>query len=661
MFEMLPARVKNTLIKKNITSDKELVRFFPYKYYDFSQLSLIDCQNSGKIIAFHGILRKIKSNKKNGKIIVTAKVDDTRSGRNVTINWIGNYYLYKELKEKNNSIFFIGGKLEYSEQYKSFSMMNPVLFTTDTTSYQRIIPQYHKIKGISEENLDSMMNNVVSNYFEQDPVPEKLLEKYNVPEINNAINYLHRPKAITETVKGQKRLVFDDMIYFSCKLEMKKRESSLGSGYNIKNLKETTKLINSLPFELTKDQKNAVDRMFEKAKEGKRINALVQGEVGSGKTITAFLMMFAMADSGYQSVLMAPTQILAMQHYDEISKLAIEHGFKAVYVGGKQKASEKKRILQEISEGTCQFVVGTQSVLSEKIEFKNLAMQIVDEEHKYGVIQRDTLGKRAENGMHTILMSATPIPRTLANQIYGDQMDIYNIESMPNGRKPIKTRIFNKEQGIYRFIEMQIEEGRQCYVVCPQIDKIDENSDIENIMSVEETAEKYNEHFKDGDIKIAVVTGKMDKETSELAIQSFIKNEVQILISTTVIEVGVNVPNASVIVINNAERFGLAGLHQLRGRVGRGKYQSYCILNSKNTKNERLNTLVETTNGFEIAEKDLMMRGTGSLIGIEQSGNNKYIELMLQYPNTYEKIKEDVKLLVDNGIAEIIIKMKEDK
>ena len=409
------------------------------------------------------------------------------------------------------------------------------------------------------------------------------------------------------------------------------------SGYIIKTLANTNKFLNSLPYKLTADQQETLSAMVDKAKKGQRINSLVQGDVGCGKTIVAFTMMFSMADNGYQSVLMAPTGVLAEQHYKELKEYAEKHSYKAVYLGSNMKASERKKALKGIEDGTYNFVVGTHSVINKDVKFKALGMAVIDEEHRFGVDQRN--GAIKEGNCHVITMSATPIPRSLALTIYGKATDVYTIKTMPNGRKPVKTKIFNKEQGIFKFMQNQIAEGRQCYIVCPLKE---ENEKLENVESVEEVYQKVNNYFKDSGIRTEMLVGGMSKEDTDSILSEFTKNNVQMLIATTIVEVGVNVPNASVILIRNAERFGLATLHQLRGRVGRGSYQSYCILQSDDEANPRLNAMVQTTDGFEIAQIDLNLRGSGDFIGTKQSGENREVMLMLQYPEFYKKIEKYV-------------------
>jgi ATP-dependent DNA helicase RecG len=344
---------------------------------------------------------------------------------------------------------------------------------------------------------------------------------------------------------------------------------------------------------------------------------------------------------------MAPTGVLARQHFKELSSYAEKFGYETVYLGGDLKAKEKKEVLKKIKSGEAAFVVGTHAVISDDVEFKSLALTIVDEEHKFGVIQRESLRKKAGEGVHNISMSATPIPRSLALTLYGDAMDIFTISTMPNGRKPVKTAVVNEDKAVFDFMNHEIKKGHQCYIVCPLIggDGVIPDEDKGPPESVEEVYQKVCDYFliNNPSVKAAVITGKMKDEEKTRIIGEFSRNETQILIATTIIEVGVNVPNATVITVMNAERFGLAGLHQLRGRVGRSDLQSYCMLKSTELENDRLKVMCRTTNGFEIAEEDLKLRGTGDFLGTRQSGDDENVKLMLKYPQIYEQIKDYIK------------------
>ena len=633
------------LEKKTIETVEDVQFFFPRKYYDFTNPVPLSPKYNGMYVSVVGRFDQKDVDKKNNRILLKAKVYDRETGKKLNIMWIGSYYLNNIIKYWVGETVVVCGKLEYHEDYHSYHMNNPLIFDMDVSKHLSILPVYKKMSGISEEWMDGIIKLALADGV-QEWVDNRILEQFKLPSLDKAVRELHKPSSADTLRKAQQRIVFDKMLRFAIGIEKKEREVSKGTVYNIKSTKGTEEFIKSLPFSLSESQMDVYRKMRDTGMAGLRINALVQGDVGSGKTMVAFLAMFMMADSGYQSVLMAPTEILARQHYKELKFLADKIGYKTVLLCSKTKQKEKKEIYKQIASGECQFVVGTQSVFADQIEYKSLALTVVDEEHKFGVRQQEELNEKAKMGCHMISMSATPIPRTVANTLYGTSTEIYTIER-PAGRQEVQTAIFNNDQKIFEFIEKQIGDGRQCYVVCPLIEKNeDEDSKMAGIMSVAQTEEMYQKYFSKKGINVACVTGKTDPEESVEIISKFKEGQTDILISTTVIEVGVDVPNASVIVINNAERFGLAQLHQLRGRVGRGGYKGYCILKSANRGNERLNLVASTIDGFELAEADLQLRGPGEILGEEQSGRSKEIELILKYPNMYAKVREIARQLV---------------
>lgn len=634
------------LNKKGIFSVEDVLRFFPRSYYDFSEQKNLDCSYHEQYISIIGQLKSVSVDKKNDTLMLKAKVTDEITGKTLHIIWIGSYFLKSIIENWEGEKVIACGKLRYFEEYGSFHMSNPVVFDRKIEENLKVYPIYKKMKGISEEFMQGVLDHALCTY-QNETLPVEYRDKYHLMELNAALHAMHRPKTMEEVTRANKRFVYEELLNFAVSIEKEERAVSKGTIFNIKSQKNTLQFIESLPFKLTDSQNKVYQDMKEKAKDGQRINALVQGDVGSGKTVQAFLMMFAMADSGYQSVLMAPTQILAKQHYEKLKESAEKLGYKTAFLTGETKGREKKNLLSGIASGEYTFVVGTHSVLNPSITYKKLALVVIDEEHKYGVSQREILTGKAKDGVHIISMSGTPIPRTLASTIYGNSVTVYDLE-VPANRKPIQTAIFNNLEKICRFIHQKIVQGQQAYIVCPWIDN-DMDCKYE-VDTVESAYQEYSQYFKQyPDIKIGIVTGKMKAEESGAILNEFSAGNLQILISTTVIEVGVNVPNANIIVIHNADRFGLAQLHQLRGRVGRGSDQGYCILKSPDKENERLNIMCRTTKGMEIAQEDMKLRGTGNLLGTEQSGRNEYIDLILQYPNMYKFVKKDAQELVDLG------------
>lgn len=630
--------------KKGFFTVEDIQNFFPRDYHDFTNPVSLLPVHSERFVSVTGILKSVKAQKTNETLMVKAKVWDETAKKDLHVMWIGAYYIRKIIENWEDEEVVVCGKLTYHSEYRSFHMLNPIVFDRDIQKHLKIYPVYRKMSGISEE----YMNNLIAQSLKlpiEETLPEDIIKKYRLMPLENAVKAMHNPASMEELKRAKQRLVYDKMLYFATHIEMEERSVSKGTIFNIKTLKNTNAYIDSLPFELTDSQKRVFGEMEENAYNGIRVNAIVQGDVGSGKTMIAFLMMFAMADSGYQSVLMAPTIILAKQHYISLKEAGEKYGYRTAFLSSELKKKDRSRLLKEIADGQYQFVVGTHSVISDQVVYRNLALVVIDEEHKFGVQQRDMISEKAKYGVHRITMSATPIPRTLAGAVYGTSISVYDLE-LPSIRKPVQTAIFNNDIKICEFICKKILDGQQAYVVCPYIDDPEEKTGIQ---TVEKTLEQYKKYFDKQGITIACVTGKMKAEESDNIIKAFSEGALKILIATTIIEVGVNVPSANIIVINNAERFGLSQLHQLRGRVGRGKDQGYCILKSSEKDNPRLQVICRTTNGYKIAQEDMRLRGTGDLLGTEQSGQNEYINLILQYPNMYEFVKKDAKALVDRG------------
>lgn len=637
-------RIK-ALAKRNLCTVEDIQRFFPRKYYDFTSTVELMPLNADKYVAVVGQLTMVSVKETNGVLMLKAKVLEPKSDKVLHVLWIGSYYLKNIIKNWENENVIVCGELTYHEEYHSFHITNPLIFDRHIDEHLCIHPIYKKMSGISEDYMKQLLEKAMEQPITE-TIPEDMLKKYGLMPLDKALRAIHRPQSMKELEMARKRFVYEKLLSFATRIEHDSREISRGSIYNIKTTMHTEQYIASLPYELTESQKKVFAEMKENAYNGIRINALIQGDVGSGKTVTAFLLMFAMADSGYQSVLMAPTVILARQHYDELSQAAARFGYRTAFLSSDTKTREKKEILKGIAAGEYQFIIGTHSVMSDTISYKNLALAVIDEEHKFGVAQRNLVMQHSKYGMHKISMSATPIPRTLAETIYGNNVSVYDLET-PSIRKPIQTAIFNNDRKIFEFIHGKIGAGQQAYVVCPFIEDPEEKYEVQ---TVEKTHEEYRAYFEPLGIPVGCITGKMKQAEADQVIGRFKTGDIKILIATTIIEVGVNVPSANIIVINNAERFGLAGLHQLRGRVGRGADQGYCILKSAEKENPRLLIMCRTNNGFEIAKEDMLLRGTGDILGTEQSGQNEYINLILQYPNMYEYCKKDAKILADRGI-----------
>lgn len=639
---------ENQFNSKGIYTVEDLVRFLPRRYNDFSRETGILPEDQVSCLT---VIVKRVNTYHNGTPMMIAFCNVKSTGETLLVKWFRQNYMATKINSCVDREVYVCGKVTYNEQFHTYSTTMPELFEPKVSEGKRIVPVYSKINGMSTDYLtEKMMAAIGIPEASAETCPYDLVEAEKLLPIQKALYYLHFPKTMDQVQQGQDRVLFDELLYFAMSNEYASRNSALGSAFAVKTIGAVNRILKKLPYELTEDQQAAVNSMLADARSGKRINALVQGDVGCGKSIIAFLIMAAFVDSGYQAALMAPTQVLARQHYDDLRALVEPMGGKVVFLGGSEmKVRERKAVLTAIADGSANYIVGTHAVIAKDVLYHNLAVAVADEEHKFGVAQRTALIEKAAAGVHSITMSATPIPRTLAQVIYGTSVQLYTIKSMPAGRLPVITGIATDEKKLFRFIINQAKKGHQTYVVCPMIDPSD---DMEGIKSVDEVSQIYNQVLAPHGIRIATLTGRNSKKETEEIIGNFKEGRYDVLISTTVIEVGVNVPTATTMIVTNAERFGLSSLHQLRGRVGRSHLQSYCVLQSAESSEKsrmRLDAMVRTTNGFEIAEEDLKIRGPGDFLGTRQNGENKYMALMLAYPERYRYAQEIAKRILDDG------------
>lgn len=544
----------------------------------------------------------------------------------------------------------VGGFIKYSDIF-GYSVMNP-LISDRIDKYQTYYTKYSAVKGISAESYEKLINNALQAVKEEEFLPQRFIQGEHLTSIENASTYRHKPDCYTDVLKAKDRIKAEDLLYFALKMEKRNMDNRKENGVVLSVCNKMTEYIESLPFSLTNDQKDTVHKIYKKAKKGEYINALIQGDVGTGKTAVAFCLLFLAVENGYQGALAAPYTTLALQHYHDLEKTANDLGIHVVFLTSDIKGKKRKEVLKEIADGTADIVIGTHSIFGKDVTYQNLGMIISDEEHKFGVIHRDAFEEKGVEGCHQITMSATPIPKSLAGTIYDASMDIYTILDKPSGRKPIQTAVCKNDITIMKFMKQVIERGQQCYVVCPAIEAGEKNS-------VEVKSKIYEKYFAPLGIKTGVVTGKLKADEKERIMNDFKEGKIQILIATTVIEVGINVPNATVMAIVGADCFGFSTLHQLRGRVGRGQAQSFCILQTEEKK-ERLQFLCENNDGFKIAEKDLEMRGPGSLFGESQSGNNYYLSLMLLEEELFLRCRNMARILLQEGKGQKIIDTYEE-
>ena len=597
----------NKLTKLDITTIDDLVSYYPYRYE---------------------ILKKSENDYEH--MVISVQVMSTP-----TVSYIKrlnilrfkalykdkliNVVIYNRAFIKNNiipsKVITLIGK--YEDKIDKFTASDIKLF--DIGNRVEILPVYHLVKGLTSNNINKYINMALDNALVIDYIPEELKERYKFLDKKEALRVINNPGDTKILNNAITRCKYEELFLFSLKMnELKNRNSKSNIGYSRSiNRDKINKFISSLPFELTKDQVNVLDEIFTDLESSKRMNRLVQGDVGSGKTIVAFLAMYALALDKYQCALMAPTEILAHQHYLNMIKLFDGYNLRIKEILGSTSRKEKELIKEELANGEIDIIIGTHALLQDDISFNNLGLIITDEQHRFGVNQRSNLRNKGMM-VDVLYLSATPIPRTYALTIYGD-MDISIIKTMPSGRKPVKTINISKNsedtKRLLVTIKKELDNNHQVYIVSPLIETEDEEADIKKIY------DNYTKAFKD--YTIGILHGKMTSKEKDGIMEEFQKGKINILISTTVIEVGVDVKNATLIIIYDAYKFGLATLHQLRGRVGRNNLESKCILVSdRDTK--RLQIMEETTDGFKLAEEDFKLRGSGDLFGTRQSGDMNF-------------------------------------
>lgn len=626
-IEGVGPKTKELLNKIKIYTVEDLLNYYPYRYDIIKRSDLSNLSDGDKII-IDGIVEgqptTIYINKSLKKMIF--RISTKTMILNVTL--YNRAHLYSDLKS-GKEVTIIG---KYNK-LKNTVIVSDIRFGLLPPS-AKIEPIYYTTEGLTVKQISKFEAIALENDYDViDLVPRYIEEKYNLMNKKSAIKNIHVPEDILLLKKARQRIKYEELFMYVLKINYLKNKinnDNLAIERNIDKDK-LDKFIKSLPFELTLDQDKAVNDIINDLSIKKRMNRLLQGDVGSGKTIIALIAVYANYLSKYQSALMAPTEILAVQHYEETKKIFSKFKLNIALLTSSTSNKDKKTIYEELENGKIDLIIGTQALIQENVKYKKLGLVITDEQHRFGVNQRDTFKSKGISP-DVLSMSATPIPRTYALTIYGDT-DVSSIKSKPKGRKEIIT-VFKKEKDITDVLEMmkkELELNHQIYVVAPMIDT-ESDSEKESVYDLEE---KMNKAF--GKIsKIGIIHGKLDPKDKDKVMKDFEKNKINILISTTVIEVGVNVPNASMIVIFNANMFGLSTLHQLRGRVGRGDTQSYCVLVAKESE-ERLRFLENTSDGFEISEYDFQTRGEGDLFGTRQSG-----ELGLKMAN----IKRDFKMLL---------------
>ena len=608
--------------KVGIYDTDDLLHYYPRNYDEYeTPVDIAELKEETVQAVSAAVCSGVYVNSVRGRQIISVNIAD-QSGK-FPVVWFNLPYLKKTLRK--GSWFVFRGRIVRKQG--KLEMEHPEIFTP--SAYEEILhnlqPIYGLTAGLSNKTVVKMVTQLLETLpMQSEYLPEELKERYRLADINYALKTIHFPKNKEELLVSRKRLVFDEFLLFIISVRrMKEKAEETPNCFPVKETWLTEEVIERLPYSLTNAQLNAWHEIERDLAGRTMMSRLVQGDVGSGKTILAFLAMFLVADNGYQAALMAPTEVLARQHYEGFLKLMEEQGlsFPTVLLTGSDTAKEKRIAYDRIASGEAAIIIGTHALIQEKVEYANLALVITDEQHRFGVKQREALTTRG-NPPNVLVMSATPIPRTLAIILYGD-LDISVIDELPAKRLPIKNCVVNTSYRpkAYSFIEKQVRQGRQAYVICPMVEE-SEGMDAENVLDY---TQKLKENLP-SDIQIEYLHGKMKPKEKNRVMESFAAGEIQVLVSTTVVEVGVNVPNATVMMVENAERFGLAQLHQLRGRVGRGEYQSYCIFIQGNQDqiSKRLEILNKSNDGFYIAGEDLKLRGPGDLFGIRQSGDMEF-------------------------------------
>ena len=614
-----PTRVK-LLNKLHIYTLQDLISYFPRNYEDRGVAKkLADCQDGEEALIKATAITKVSETFARKLKIYRLVV---RDGENpCTIIWYNQSYLKNIFKIGHTYNFY--GKVEV--KLGRYEMKSPIFDESgENRNTGKIIPIYPLTYGITQNTIRKIIENGVSEVYGnlEETLPDYVIQNYHLMDINEAIQKIHFPESKSDFIRARYRLVFEELLGFQLALlHIKENYKTQEKGISFSKDVKMSDVINILPFHLTKAQLRVLEEIDENMESARPMNRLLQGDVGSGKTIVSIIAAYKAVKSGYQVAILAPTAILASQHFENFKKILESFGIRAELLIASITKKNKQEMKKRLADGEIDILIGTHAMLEEDVIFKNLGLVVTDEQHRFGVKQRAKIASKGKNP-DVIVMSATPIPRTLALILYGD-LDISIIDELPPNRKKIDTFAVTKqlEERLNGFIAKQIKAGRQCYIVCPLVEE-NEEMDLKSVVELHEKLQ--TEIFPE--YRVEYLHGKMKAKEKDDIMLRFKKGEIDILISTTVIEVGVDVPNANIMVIENAERFGLAQLHQLRGRVGRGEYQSYCILKYEGKGKivqERMKIMCQTNDGFIISEKDLELRGSGDFFGTAQHRNSR--------------------------------------
>lgn len=643
-------KTEKLFYKAGIEKVNDLLRYYP-RYYDvFEEPVLIRDLECDRTQAIKGtVVREVSIKRVRNLQVVTGYLRDER-GDAIKATWFNSPYLKGKLAI--GSTFIFRGFVK--ENYSNFSIEQPKIFGIAEYNKKKgeMQPVYPLVSGLTNNMVQKAVKQALKLVETEEFLPEKIRNKYGVEGLQQAIEHIHYPTDKNQLYSARKRLIFDEFFMFIYNIRnLKDKNTEIHNRHILEEPKEVKTLINNLPYELTNAQKRTWEEIKRDISSTKVMNRLIQGDVGSGKTIIAFFALITAALNNGQGAMMAPTEVLARQHYDNLIELIKEHNINVnpVVLVGSMTAKEKREAYKVIESGDADIIIGTHALIQEKVNYNNLTIVVTDEQHRFGVRQREAISEKGEHP-HIMVMSATPIPRTLAIIMYGD-LDISVIDELPANRLPIANCVVGTDYrpNAYDFMTKQIAKGRQVYVICPTVE-YSEAVEGENVI---EYAEKLK-RIMPVSVNIEFLHGRMKPAEKNEIMDRFANNQIQILVSTTVVEVGVNVPNATVMMVENAERFGLAQLHQLRGRVGRGKYQSYCIfINGSGKKEalERLNILCKSNDGFLIANEDLKLRGPGDFFGVRQSGDFEFrLGDIMNDANILKQASEAVELILNEEV-----------
>lgn len=649
--------------KKGIRTVEEALYFLPRSYEDRRHLKKISELHAGrKETGFGEILLAGMAFFQNRKKKVFEVLVGDGSGM-LTLKWFhGNErYLTERFKKGRRLIF--SGEVRWFNYQKEIHHPDVEIvegdIEEDYLNFKRIVPIYSETEGLYQRTLRRLMKNIVDGYSDElkSPIPAEILERQDLIDFSEAFRRVHFPpdgesieKLNLHRSDGHRRIIFDEFFFLELGLALRRRGTALETGISFKTEGRLSKsLLDRLSFRLTAAQERTLSEIVEDMEKPHPMNRLIQGDVGSGKTIVALLACLRVVECGYQAAIMAPTEVLTEQHYLTIHRWVEPLGIRVALLTSNIKGSEREEIYGRIRRGEVQIVIGTHAVIQEQVEFHRLGLAIIDEQHKFGVVQRGLLKKKGENP-DVLVMTATPIPRTLAMTLYGD-LDISLIDEMPPGRMPVETKVFSESARgrVYRIVEEEVKKGRQAFIVYPLVEE-SEKLDLKDATRMAEHLQK--EVFPA--FRIGLLHGRMRSDEKEAIMMAFKERKIDILVATTVIEVGIDIPNASVMVVEHAERFGLSQLHQLRGRIGRGQYPSKCILLAQYRSSEearfRLRAMEQTNDGFKIAEQDLELRGPGEFFGIRQSGlpDFRVAHILRDTPILIEARKEAFRLVQED-------------